>query len=191
MKITEIPNTPWRDSLSPASYRGAYFHVEAGSRENGRRIVLHQFPKKELPYAEDMGRQAYEFNVRGYCIAYPHDLEGGGLELYRRDYRIARDLLVEQLEREGYGKLQLPLLAPVSVVVQKYRLTEDQKLGGYCTFDMQFVEFGRSANEQVIDSRSQVIDKASAANDRTGAVMDGQGNKPAANVEIGPIEIVP
>jgi hypothetical protein len=28
------------------------------------------------------------------------------------------------------------------VKCQRYRLTEDDKLGGYCTFDMQFVEAG-------------------------------------------------
>ena len=57
----------------PASFNGARFHCEANARESGRRIVEHQFPKKELPYAEDMGRAAREFTVRGYCIVFPYD----------------------------------------------------------------------------------------------------------------------
>src|SRR5262245_35721971 len=132
--IKDIRN-PWRDKLAPAHFRGAYFHVEVGSRENGRRIVVHEFPKRDVPYAEDMGRRAFEFTVRGYCIAYPRDLAGPGLELYRRDYRVARNLLIEALEREGDGVLQLPLLPAMAVVCQRYRVTEEQKLGGFCAFD--------------------------------------------------------
>ena len=63
--MTELSDLPsaWRGSLLPASFNGARFHTETNSRESGRRIVEHQFPKKELPYAEDMGRQAREFNA--------------------------------------------------------------------------------------------------------------------------------
>ena len=89
----ERKGSPWRKDLQPASFRGAFFHVETNSKENGRRIVVHEFPKKDLPYAEDMGRRAYEFSVRGYCIVYPKDLVGERNELYRRDYRIARNRL--------------------------------------------------------------------------------------------------
>jgi len=143
-QITEIPNTPWRDQLAPASFKGAMFHVEAGSRESGRRIVVHEFPKRERPYAEDMGRKAIEFSVRGYCISYPYN---SGVRLYMRDYRLARDDLIAALETEGAGMLQLPYhvtksAPPLMVVCPRYRMTEEEKLGGYCVFDMQFVEFG-------------------------------------------------
>src|SRR5262245_7037860 len=136
--ITDIHN-PWRDALQPASFRGALFHVETGSVENGRRIVTHEFPKREEPYSEDMGRRPYEYSVRGYCISYVHDEE---TPLYRRDYRISRDLLRKELDREGHGFCPLALLVPLTVLCSRYRLTEEQRLGGYCTFDMTFVEFG-------------------------------------------------
>src|SRR6201993_402703 len=100
------PGVPsWRDDWVRATYNGAPFHCEANSRESGRRIVEHEFPKKELPYAEDMGRHAREFTIRGYCIVFPYDSE---LTLYQRDYRIPRDALIAQLETEGPGVLQLP-----------------------------------------------------------------------------------
>jgi len=139
MKITDIKNTAWRDALQPASFRGALFHVETGSRENGRRIVLHEFPKKDTPYPEDMGRRAKTFSVRAYCIAYPFDT---GAPLYSRDYTKARDLLLAALEAEGPGVLQLPTIAPVTVVCPQYRWTEEQRLGGFCTFDLSFIEYG-------------------------------------------------
>jgi prophage DNA circulation protein len=138
--MTNIFDLPavWRKALMPASFNGARFHCEANSRESGRRIVEHQFPKKELPYAEDMGRAAREFTVRGYCIVFPYDSEYG---LYQRDYRKPRDELIKQLEAEGPGTLQLPTQPAQQVVCPRYRLTEEERFGGYCVIDMTFQEY--------------------------------------------------
>jgi prophage DNA circulation protein len=140
----------------PASFRTAQFHVEVGSHESGRRIVLHEFPKRDMPYAEDMGRRAYDITVRAYCVAYPFDTNR---PLYQRDYRVPRNLLIRELETEGAGILQLPSLRPVSVVVQRYRVTEEQKAGGFCMFDISFIESGQAALAP-IDTRGQVIGAA-------------------------------
>lgn len=142
LSYTRGQPAPWRQALLPASFRNAHFHVEVGSRENGRRIVTHEFPKKELPYSEDMGRRAKMFSVRAYCITYPVTLSGAGLELYNVDYRVARNNLLTALETSGPGTLQLPTLPAENVVVNRYRLTEEQRFGGYCTFDIDFAEFG-------------------------------------------------
>lgn len=168
-KITDIKN-PWRDNLVPASYRGAFFHVEAGSKENGRRIVEHEFPKKDDPYAEDMGRSAYAFTVRAYCISYMRDEDS---TLYRRDYRIARDLLLKVLQTEGDGVLQLPYLPPIHVVCARYRMTEEEKLGGYCTFDMQFLESGVPPFTPEIDSQQSLLDHTTDLVDRVLTQMLG------------------
>lgn len=133
------PKTPWRDALMPAAFNGAMFHCEVNSREGGRRIVVHQFPKKDLPYAEDMGRHAREFSVRGYCIVFPYDTN---VPLYQRDYRVPRDMLLSQLEAGNPGILQLPTQPPQVVVCPRFRMTEEEKFGGYCVFDMTFVEYG-------------------------------------------------
>jgi len=136
--IRDLPS-PWRQRLMPAHFDTFMFHCESGSRENGRRIVTHEFPKKELPYSEDMGRRAIEFNVRGYIIQYPSDTN---VPLYQRDYTLARDALQARLETGIPGSLQLPLQDPIVVVCSRYRLTEEERLGGYCVFDMSFVELG-------------------------------------------------
>jgi hypothetical protein len=77
MDIKSLPS-PWRLDLRIASFKNATFHCESNSRESGRRIVEHEFPKKELPYAEDMGHRAQLFVIRGYCITYVRDVEGQG-----------------------------------------------------------------------------------------------------------------
>jgi prophage DNA circulation protein len=143
--ITDIRNTVWRDQLLPASYKGARFHCEANAIESGRRIVQHEFPKKDLPYAEDMGRAAAMFTIRGYCIAYPFD----GDDFYQRDYRQARNKLAQKLNEVGAGQLQMPTYQSLMVVCMRYRLTEEERFGGYCVFDMTFTEQGVDPNMYV------------------------------------------
>jgi prophage DNA circulation protein len=150
--IFDLPSG-WRGSLMPASFNGARFHCESNARESGRRIVEHQFPKKELPYAEDMGRAAREFTIRGYCIVFPYDSE---YTLYQIDYRKSRDDLIQQLETEGPGVLQLPTQPSQMVVCPRYRLTEEERFGGYCVIDMTFQEYG-------LDPQNSAPDQATAA----------------------------
>jgi prophage DNA circulation protein len=130
---------PWREHLLPANFAGMLFHVESGSMEGGRRIVTHEFPKKDFPYSEDMGRKATEFSVRGYIIQFVKDT---GVDLYKKDYTVARNKLQERLDAGGDGILQLPMMRPMRVVCTRYRMTEEDRFGGYVVFDMSFVEFG-------------------------------------------------
>src|ERR1700750_665841 len=124
--IFDLPSG-WRGSLMPASCTGARFHCESNARESGRRIVEHQFPKKDLPYAEDMGRAAREFTVRGYCIVFPFETGHG---LRSLDYTVVRDALIAQLEADGPGTLQLPTQAAQQVVCPRYRVSEEERFGG-------------------------------------------------------------
>jgi prophage DNA circulation protein len=156
-KITDLPSA-WRQDYRPGSFRSALFHCEAISKENARRIVTHQFPKKELPYSEDMGRNALAWSVRGYCIQFGSDRPNS--QLYLRDYRIPRDALLKALKQEGPGLLKLPLMTPMIVVCPRYRITEEAKLGGYVVFDMQFVEYGSPPFNEDIQAQQALITAA-------------------------------
>ena len=63
--IKDLHN-PWRDAMLPATFRGVEFHVELDTRASGRRTVVHEYPKRDLPYSEDMGRAAIRFSFTGY-----------------------------------------------------------------------------------------------------------------------------
>ena len=143
----------WRSSLRRANFRGARFHVDTGVRESGRRTVQHEFPKRNVPYAEDMGRKAREFTVRGYIIVYPRDT---GDVLQQKNYIPARDALILALEEDGPADLQLPLLGVLKVMCTRYRVTEEDKFGGYCVFDMTFTEFGQAPATGTRDSAAGV-----------------------------------
>ena len=181
-KIIELESgKAWRSKMMPAKFRDCRFHVETAVRESGRRIVPHEFPKRDLPYAEDMGRRQREFTVRGYIIVYPRDLQGPGLDLYAKNYIPARDKLIAALETEGPAVLQLPLLGMLEVACTRYRVTEESRLGGYCVFDMSFTEYGKAPatgersseagvyyaveqiNQAEKDNVSKVIDQMSAS----------------------------
>lgn len=181
--IFAVPSA-WRDKLRPASFGGARFHCESSSVESGRRIVEHVFPKKDLPYGEDMGRAAREFSVRGYIIVFGYDSDADPLK--RRNYLTARDALVKRLEDEGPSVLQLPTIAPQLVNCTKFRMAEEARFGGFCTFDMTFEEYGLDAQVQ-----APVADTAAAINSAAQAVEKGVGdglggNKGNAEVLIGP-----
>ncbi len=165
--IFDLPSA-WRVDWKPASFRGAVFHVDSNSRESGRRIVEHEFPKKTLPYAEDMGRRAKTFSLRGYIITYPSDMQGPRTELFRRDYRIARDALRQKLEDEGSGQLVLSTTRQIEIVTcTSYRLTEEARFGGFCTFDMTFMEAGLDPQQT-----SAALDTAAAIAAAAGKVLD-------------------
>ena len=73
--IQEASNAPWRRKLVPASYAGVEFHVEHQALNSGRRVVLHEYPKRNIPYAEDMGRHAKRYNITGYILGQITTLE--------------------------------------------------------------------------------------------------------------------
>lgn len=166
MSAKDVHN-PWRDDLLPASFDGNEFFMEVGSREGGNRLVVHQFPKKDSPYTENMGRRATEWRVRGYVIQ----------SARRPDYRPARDALQASLEKGMAGKaaqLQLPTMKPMAVLCQNYRLTEEERLGGYCVFDMHFVEAGISPFKPTASPRQQLTQKADVLGSRNLAVIGHQ-----------------
>lgn len=191
------PGFRWRDELLPAHFDGYPFHVEGTGRESGRRIALHEFPKKELPYAEDMGRIARAFTVRGYIIVYPSDgpsteaRQQKGIEnLYQRDYRNARDQLVERLEDGGPGVLQLPTfvsrVGPMIVVCTKFRVSEESRAGGYCTFDMTFVERGKRPFQETPDSQDDLYSKTRDLRAQVQQRWEHEANKGQKQV-MGPV----
>ena len=93
--IMDLPNTVWRDTLVPAAFNGAQFHCEQYTVESGRRLIEHEFPKRDMPDCEDMGHRALTWEVRGYIIVYPFNVNNS--DLYQRDYRIGRDALVREV----------------------------------------------------------------------------------------------
>lgn len=160
---------PWRVRLlsAPASFRAVMFHVETGERNSGRRTVLHEYPKRNEPYAEDMGKHARRFNFSGYLIYKPP----GGAEpasSIRYDYVVRRDALYNALEEDDAGWLVHPVFCPGGILAmcERYSMQESRERGGYTQFEMQFVEAGNpvSAFGVSVDTKNNVVEKATGTN---------------------------
>jgi prophage DNA circulation protein len=131
MNIKDIHN-PWRDSMQVARFRGATFHVDTDARSGGRRNVLHVYPKRNEPYAEDMGRAPITFSIQAYLIG--------------PNYLVLKDILISALEEDGPGTLQLPFPYAgqnIEVMAGPYTITESREKGGFCQCEMAFVEYGK------------------------------------------------
>ncbi len=144
----------WRERLVPASFRGAQFHVEVQARSGGRRLAPHEYPKRDDPYTEDMGRRGRAFSVTGYLI-------GPG-------FRGARDALIAALESEGAGQLRLPTGHAMQVLCSTYNAAERRERGGYVEIDMQFLEAGSQEPTRTSeDTQAKVKETAEKASANT------------------------
>jgi prophage DNA circulation protein len=145
--IQEVSPAPWRLSLVPASYGGVQYHVEQQARSGGRRVVLHEYPKRDTPYAEDMGRAATRYQITGYLIG--------------PSYNFAKRALMAVLDSSDGKELIDPYLAePKLCICERYNVTETRERGGYCTFEMSFVEvvFSRCrAPHNLLDKLRQLL----------------------------------
>lgn len=84
----------WMRTWRRASYRGAEFWVDKDEVSTGRRLVVHQFPHRDTPYIEDMGREAGKVQVTAYVAS---------------DNALAESQkLYNACERGGAATLQLP-----------------------------------------------------------------------------------
>lgn len=126
----------WRDSLRRveiggrlligASFRGVPFFVEEGDLSGGRRVVVHEFPLREDPFIEDLGRKARTFRLDGYVLG--------------EDYVAQRDRLLAALEEEGPGELVHPHHGARRAVCATLAVRESRTNGGMATFAIEFVE---------------------------------------------------
>lgn len=118
----------WKDKLRPASFRGVAFHAEADDMSAGRRVQVHEYPQRDKPYAEDIGRAKREISVTGFVLG--------------DDYMAARDKLLGALETAGPGTLVHPWYGSLKVVCTSVRVRHSNRDGGMAAFDLGFVEAG-------------------------------------------------
>lgn len=120
----------WRDDLDnrPASFRGVPFHVAAPETSGGRRTRSLEFPLRDKPATEDMGRKAHRFRVEAVVLG--------------DDYMAKRDALLDALDAQGDGVLVHPYYGSRTVAVQEWRSRESVRRGGMAVISIDFVEGG-------------------------------------------------
>ena len=118
----------WRDRLRKASFRGVAFFVDSSELSGGRRVANHEFPGREEPYSEDLGRKQRTYPITAYIIG--------------ADYFRERDALINACEAESTGQLVHPYYGTKVVRCTSLRVSESRQDGGIVTVAMEFVEAG-------------------------------------------------
>lgn len=104
------------EQLQPASFRGVPFEVEASGITVGRRTVVHEYPQRDRPYVEDMGRATRNITLQCFVVG--------------SDYLEQAQALMHELEEPGPGTLVHPWLGEMEVTITSVsELQFDQGLG--------------------------------------------------------------
>jgi prophage DNA circulation protein len=147
----------WRDTMGPASFRGAQFFVDTSELSGGRRGVTHEYPFRDKPFREDTGQAARTFTVEGYILG--------------PDYFPQRRALETALQEPGTGPLVHPYHGNRTVSVTSFRVSERRQDGGICYISVEFVETPEEPAQPTAtpDTAGQLTTTASAAREAVGA----------------------
>jgi len=122
-------STTWRDKLRPASYRGAEFSVEDDEGTFGRRVQVHEYPARDKPFTEDLGRATRRLSINAYLVG--------------DDFMDKRDRLIVAIETAGPGTLIHPFYGEMQGSIDgQVRVTHSTAEGRLCRVSFQFVESG-------------------------------------------------
>lgn len=119
----------WMDNLQDASFRGVPFKVDQDEATLGRRVQVHEYPNRDKPWAEDLGRATRRFSVQAYLIG--------------DDFFTQRNRLIEEIEKPGSGTLVHPYYGEMTVTVtDEVRVSHTRDEGRMCRVSFSFVEAG-------------------------------------------------
>ena len=122
--------------IMPASFRGVKFAVSETETSGGQRIALHQYPGRNDPWAEPMGRAVRRFRLSGFVL--DGDLLLGGATI-----AMQRAALIAACEQVGPGTLVHPTLGSLNVVLERFSIGEDLGAGKSSTVTIECIESGK------------------------------------------------
>lgn len=158
----------WREQLRPASFRGVAFEVLSAGGTFGRRTVLHEYPFRDLPYVEDLGRRARTMRIEAILLG--------------DDYMARRDALIDAVEQAGSGKLVHPYYGELTVSLDDggAQFDESTAQGGMARVTFSVIESGEAkfpaakvATQDVVQARADTASLAVVAGFGAGLNVDG------------------
>lgn len=144
----------WKKDLKTASFRGVSFHIESENASVGRRVQTHEYPNRDKPWSEDLGKIALRPNITAYVIG--------------DDCFAQRDRLMEALNTPGPGTLIHPTWGEMRVcVTDQIKVSTASSEGRMVRFDLHFVEAGELAYPQADAATSNILVSSCSAVDET------------------------
>ena len=114
----------WRDELLPASFRGISFLIPQATVPVGMKGQLHEFPQRDDPYFEQLGKQSQVHRLTIWII---------GDDCFER-----RDKFLDAIQTPGAGELVHPWLGRMQVKAGEAELTHDYQQGGMVSMLVTF-----------------------------------------------------
>lgn len=145
MAIRQDPPA-WLKKFRPVSFRGAVFYIDVVESQFGRRQVTHEYPQRDVPFTEDMGRKARQFSITGYLLG--------------DEYQTARDALVTACEKPGPGELVHPYMGSIDVCCGDLKVKEARQDGGYCEVTLTLIEDGENEFPAAVSNPDTAVDLA-------------------------------
>lgn len=114
-----------------ASFRGVQFFVESSDISAGRRTVTHQYPQRDEPFTEDLGRAAREYEISAFVL---------GEDCVDQAYAVR-----DAIEQPGPGTLVHPEFGEVQVIARPGGSMSFSQTRRIVRFTLTFVEAGLNA----------------------------------------------
>lgn len=146
------------DNLQPASLGGVPFGVLGGEGRFGRRIQLHQYPFRDMPWPEDLGRGARRIDLTGFLLE-GDALTGGG------DVIAQLQAMIGVVEQPGPLTLVHPTLGTLKVVVPEecFRHVERWDAGRFFEISISCIEAGQRIFPSVAPNTGAAVSSAYSA----------------------------
>lgn len=154
----------WRDQLSSVtlpdgrvlvagSFRGVTFRTVDAEIKVGRRNQVNEYPQRDAPYVDDLGRRARRYVVDAYLIG--------------DNCLTERDALIKAFETKGSGELIHPRYGAVKVSIDgEVGFKETPDKGGFVRISVTFVEdTSNNFPKATEDTVSQVESTTNAADE--------------------------
>ena len=137
------------DQLQPASFRGIPFEVTASGLKIGRRTVVHEYPQKDQPFVEDLGRATRQITLTAFVIG--------------DDYIAQAQSLMAELEAPGSGTLIHPWLGEMEVTITSISELKFDAALGVASVVITATEAGILEFPTIsVDAESEAFDVADA-----------------------------
>ena len=136
------------DQLQSASFRNVPFKVRGGGGQAGRRNAVHEYPFRDIPWVEDLGRQSRKIQIVGFVVG--------------DDVIAQRAKMIDAVEAPGDGELVHPTLGRIKVSVIGFDWEESEQ-GRVFAYRFQFVRQGQRVYPSSTSDGAAAVPKAASS----------------------------
>lgn len=142
------------ESLVAASFKGVPFRVRIENVEQGRRKILHEYPKADTRFIEDNGFIPPRFSITAF--------------VHGTDYRQQAAALRAALNEEGSGRLTINTFGSFEVEPMPFVERASQRATGVIEFDIEFATTRATAGP--IEAAPEIEDVYGLGDDARSAI---------------------